>query len=365
MLALCENICPTKAIKMKDGYCGYRYPIVSKDKCIDCNLCNVKCPINLKKVSNNFMKCYAAHIKDKNELEKCASGGIATSLAKKVIKEEGVVFGVSFSDNFKETSHIKIDRVEDLYLIQGSKYTQSNKDNIYKEVELEVNKGKMVLFVGLPCEIAAIDSLMPKGKRRKLILCELVCHGPTSKKTLQQFVEFLEQKYKSKMSSLNMRFKKEGWEHPYLKAEFENGDVYIEKLYSTKYGQAFYLLARESCYQCRFKIDNSKADITLGDFWGLPDNNEIYDKNGVSICICHTERGVQMLFSLKDILKEEVELVDAIKDNEDVVNPRKLNAARIKFSKLFNKHSLSQSLLLTKVNIAIMDKINSIFRRKS
>ena len=36
----CKNICPQKCITMKEDEEGFRYPVIDKERCIHCNLCD-------------------------------------------------------------------------------------------------------------------------------------------------------------------------------------------------------------------------------------------------------------------------------------------------------------------------------------
>ena len=46
----CENICPVKAITMKD-----KKPIINRDKCIRCFCCQEFCPVGAMKAHKNFI----------------------------------------------------------------------------------------------------------------------------------------------------------------------------------------------------------------------------------------------------------------------------------------------------------------------
>ena len=39
----CEKVCPKQAITMVEDKCGFLYPQISPEKCIDCGLCLKKC----------------------------------------------------------------------------------------------------------------------------------------------------------------------------------------------------------------------------------------------------------------------------------------------------------------------------------
>ena len=89
----CENICPKKAITMKENIEGFLYPVVDREKCIDCGLCLKVCPFNAELEENTFeKKCYAATTKNNVVLENSTSGGIFYEFAKNVIDNNGDVY---------------------------------------------------------------------------------------------------------------------------------------------------------------------------------------------------------------------------------------------------------------------------------
>ena len=50
--------------------------------------------------------------------------------------------------------------------------------------------------------------------------------------------------------------------------------------------------------QCKYKYDHSSADIRIGDLWG---KTYQHDQKGVSALIAFTERGREIVESLKDV----------------------------------------------------------------
>jgi len=45
---VCELICPRHAIEMQADDEGFLYPIINREKCVDCRLCEKKCAFRKK-----------------------------------------------------------------------------------------------------------------------------------------------------------------------------------------------------------------------------------------------------------------------------------------------------------------------------
>lgn len=78
------------------------------------------------------------------------------------------------------------------------------------------------------------------------------------------------------------------------------------------FGKAFYRIARPSCTKCQFKGSNHKGDICCGDYWGLKTTDIQWNKDGVSIIIVQTEKGLELVKLLSDefqIFKADSEIV--------------------------------------------------------
>ena len=178
---MCAQICPVKAIDMKENEEGFFEPIINKEKCIKCSLCFKRCPqLNDVKIEKkiNISKAFAVKNKNLEEQKKSSSGGIFSVLARYVLKNNGVVYGAAFNENFK-LEHIRIDKQESLYKLMGSKYLQSNTQNTFELVKKDLNDGVNVLYVGTPCQIAGLRSYLGKDYE-DLLLVDLVCHGVPS-----------------------------------------------------------------------------------------------------------------------------------------------------------------------------------------
>lgn len=261
------------------------------------------------KTNYNFdysqLSAFSGYYTDINKLKLSASGGGASAIAEAIIKNNGVVFGVTYSSNFKTAEYICIEQKEDLYKIKGSKYTSTQKrilyngeyTYVYKIVEEKLNQKRKVLFIGLGCDIAALLAFLAARKTKiyNLYTIDLICHGTTFSQVAKCFVEDLQQKYKSTLTDFSVRYKKEGWVPKYIFAQFANGKQYCVPFNDTEYGYAFARYKTSRCYNCKFKGNNHKADLTLGDYWGINKESYEYNNYGVSLFIVKNNRGKALL----------------------------------------------------------------------
>ena len=69
----------------------------------------------------------------------------------------------------------------------GSKYVKSNPGGIYKKVLERLKDGEKILFVGLPCQVAAAKHYTKN--HQNLYTIDLICHGTPSPKILEKFLD--------------------------------------------------------------------------------------------------------------------------------------------------------------------------------
>ncbi|GAJ19384.1 unnamed protein product, partial [marine sediment metagenome] len=77
---------------------GFLVPFINNEKCIECGMCQKYCPIIENQLTENLdiPISFAAWSKNAQTRIKSSSGGVFTEIAKVVINEGGVVFGVAF-----------------------------------------------------------------------------------------------------------------------------------------------------------------------------------------------------------------------------------------------------------------------------
>ena len=227
-----------------------------------------------------------------------------------------------------------VERIEDLGKLKGSKYIPSKKRvlingeyvPLWPMVSQKLEEGKEVLFTGLGCDVAALYAYLEAKNTdtSRLFTAELVCFGPALPEVHRQYVAGLEAKYNSRITSFTVRHKAKGWTPLHIRATFEDGREFVTDFYASDYGRAFGLYTRDVCYGCRFRGANHKADVTLGDYWGLTPEMPGWNKNGVSIFIVRTEKGEELIRMLprKEFTLREEDVSFAVRNNPMYYDPR-------------------------------------------
>lgn len=343
---LCSAVCPQKSIKFEKDEEGFVYPIVNDDTCVNCSVCVNSCPLQSVDENNGeTIKYYAAYAKNIEVLCSSSSGGIASSLMEEYIKKDYYIAGVQYDMDFKGAHYTITNDKELLLAFRGTKYIQSRKFNIYMDTLTILKQGKNVLFIGLPCEIAALKSYV-KNYDQQLILVELVCHGAASPGVAEQFIDSVISKYGKTIVKFNVRYKKYGWIPPCMRIEFSDGKVLSELFDSTAYGFAFRKMSRKSCYNCLFKGKHSRADLTIGDYWGVSESDSIWNSDGVSVVLAHNEKGKKIMEEINNLVKQEISSQDALKLNPCIEIPR-VDTGREKYAAIFVKDGIFTARKLT------------------
>ena len=302
----CANICPKDAITLCEDEKGFLYPNIDKEKCIDCGKCKKVCYFYDKnKIINKPLHFYAVKHKNEKIRKVSTSGGAFTALAEHIINNNGVVYGATY-DKDMVVFHERIDTVNGLNKLRGSKYVQSKIDYCFSKIERDLKDGLTVLFTGTPCQAAAIK-LYFKDRYQKLILCDIVCHGTPSPKTFRDHINFCEQKTKKKIIDYQFRIKDYGWHstNHIERIKYKGGKNDSKTALSQSFKYLFYSCKtlRDSCFECPFANVDRVADITIGDFWGIEKYYKEFDDNtGISLMIINTPKGADVFEKINTIV---------------------------------------------------------------
>lgn len=335
----CKSICPKQAIHMEENEDGFLFPVIDEKKCINCGLCKRTCPVINTQDNKSMNKCYVAYAKEREIRYTSSSGGIFTLIANEILKANGIVIGAMLDSNH-HLKHIAIEKSTDLEKLKGSKYLQSELNNIFEYIKENI-KEKKILFVGTPCQVAGLKAYIKK-EEENLICIDLVCHGVPSPKLFIKYIQELE-KENGRLISYNFRDNSTGWENYSNSMIFKNKEI-KEKNSDNKYMRLFLsnLALRESCYSCNFKLGNKYSDITLGDFWGIKNKYpEIYNKEGVSAIIINTIKGNEIIELIKEnMIFKECSIDDIVLGNPSLKESCLLPKKRETFMKDMDELSI-------------------------
>ena len=348
----CVQVCPKKCINFSRDGQGFLYPVVDRESCIDCGLCERVCPI-LNQVENtkfNESPLYAIKNRDDFIRKNSSSGGFFTSLANYVLEANGVVYGAAYDENFV-LKHCRVRDKDNLHKLRGSKYLQSNICDTFSECRNDLNEGRLVLFTGTPCQISALRLFLGK-EYQNLIRVEVVCHGVPSPMIFKTYLsEILP--LGSIVKSIQFRDKKESWKKYHFTTKYDycgEENVYSESVTESLYMKGFLsdMFIRPSCFKCQAKSFKSLPDFTIADFWGQEYTFRDFDTDtGVSAVFVHTDNAYVILSHLTDIIVEPRPFTDFIHYNPSLCNSAKLTYKNKRFWRNYVKSGkVSESVLI-------------------
>lgn len=333
---VCSDVCPRECISMNENKIGHLYPTIDTSKCINCHLCEKTCPTNRKLNNNQAKEAYASWSLDNNERKNSTSGGIATVLSDLFVQNENVVYGSALLNH--KIQHIRVENQCDISLLQGSKYVESPIINILPQIKSDLDNGKKVLFIGTPCQCAAISALK-SNKKENLFVVELICTGVPPQKLLWEHLKG----YKVE----KIRFRDNIGTQ--LSVWNDNNLTYQKPIWKDYFLMGFskHLYFRESCYKCKYASKDRVADLTIGDFWGLgkmiPFEKDT--TSGVSVVFVNDEKGEYLFEKIKNkIYFEERLLEEAINGNPRYYSPSWKHKNNSRFIELYESYDFDKAL---------------------
>ena len=374
----CYNVCIHGAIQMSLGEDGFVYPKISDSKCIDCGLCvKVCCAVdkNPKVKSSMPQKSFAANFKNKKLRKESASGGIFSALATYFLAKGGIVCGCAFDKDFN-ARHVCIDNVKDLHKLVGSKYVQSSSENVYAEIKNYLKKGRLVLFSGTPCQVAALLTVLGDKEYDNLFTVDIICHGVGSNELFKRYIRYREKKIGCKIIDYKFRSKRRGWGAFFSETVIEKGGkktVFLQPKQWDFYYYYYYVrgsILRPVCYECKYSRKERVSDMTIGDFWGWKKHRiKLCRINGLSIVLPRTTKAIELLPKLNLNLQEtELNLSMAgngnlnrptpiEKKNSSIMNALRGGSIEAEFESFY---SLQKKDRRTKFKMLIPDEIYKI-----
>lgn len=280
---------------------------------------------------NQVLSAYAAYSLNEPERVNSSSGGIFSLIARQVLSVNGVVYGVTMSEDCRKAEFLRVANEAELEKLRTSKYLQAHVGDTFRCVKEDLVNGFTVLFSGTGCQINGVIGYLCAGKtvsdvREKypnLYCVDVICHGAPSPALWREYVEYIEKENGAKLIGINFRCKDNSWTDFGMKEiHSEDGSEKRKELYISKDKDPYMLMflrdycLRPSCYECRAK-GTKLSDITLADFWGIQKiAPEMSDGKGASLVLVRTDKGAKLLQKIAGNVKiKEVSYEDGVASN--------------------------------------------------
>ena len=358
----CYSVCPKNAIKMVRDNEGFLYPEVDREKCVNCGMCKKVCPILNKAKLNEFKpKAYLFQNSNEEIRKDSTSGGIFTAIGEFVIKNNGIVYGATFDDNFV-VNHIGVESTYELCKFRKSKYVQSNQNNCFKEIKQYLDNGKLVCYSGTPCQVGGLRTYLRKDYEN-LILVDIMCHSVPSPLVFEKYKGYILKKMNAnKILNINFRDKnKYGYKYSMMTVETDNG-IYSQGIDTDPYLRAFFsdVSVRPSCYNCHFKTMKRVSDLTIWDCFNINEIDKSFDDDkGTTRVLVQSEKGEKLLENLDDVRLKELDINIATKKVKEMTNSVNYNDKRKKFFENINDDNVFEKYYPTNFKT----EVNSFVRK--
>lgn len=356
---LCAIVCSENIVSIELSAEGFYIPIISnKDKCIHCDLCEKVCSYLDGDLSQHPLEIqgYAVYSKNNQTRKTCSSGGVGFEIAKLLIEKGYKACGVKYSDTENRAEHFVADTVEDFEKSKGSKYLQSYTVDGFKKLS---DKDKWIVF-GAPCQI---DSLRRWIKLKKMeedyVLVDFFCHGVPSYHLWNSYLTFNKNTHNLQgVDNVKFRDKRNGSglrsftmilgsEKKEIVSTLKNNDLFY-RLYLGDY------CLNAPCYdKCKFKNQQSSADIRIGDLW-----NKAYQKDdeGFSAVFVNTKKGTNIINDLNNSCVIKKEPLDVLSGGQ-MLQTLKIPPIR---TKVLKDLSMNKSLTYIYLYTAVSRKIKRL-----
>lgn len=335
---------------MQEDNEGFLYPHIDVEHCVDCGICEKVCPVlnaEKEKVNPEQIAVIVQH-KNTEVLEQSTAGGAFTAIAEYILDNNGVVFGVAFTDDYT-VKHTYITSKDELFKFRNSKYVQSDTAGTFKQAKDFLDEGRLVCYSGTPCQIEGLRHFLRKDYEN-LVLVDVVCHAVPSPGLWRKYLNIFSEN-NGDIASIRFRDKALGYQYSTMEIKNKNGKIYRGGLESQLWMRMYFssMIIRPSCTACAFKKQYRNSDFTIWDCFNLHSIDKDFDENcGTTRVLIHSIKGKKIFDSVKNNIKYKVIPVDlAVKGVYELVKSHPSNPLREQFFKdaeklepevLFNKY---------------------------
>ena len=359
--AACSDICPKKCICMKeDDRLGHIYPIVNKEACIDCHLCEKVCPAeNCELISPDLVKAYVGKGSQEDVFQSASGGGLAI-LSRYLIGKGFIVYGVRYDEDLR-VIHDRADTIEKAESFRKSKYIQSDTSHCYSHIGDDLRKGKKVFFTGVSCQCAALFNYLRLKciSIENLLVANILCHGVPSQKMFDVYREEQERLLGKKIVGFQFKNKRQ------FKGKVNSRTAYVEyndgssKIVGIKEDPflSFYyhrIGYRPSCGSCRYATKSRISDFTFADAWNYDKVDPSYNPlSGVSLILINTDKAFPYFEEVNKILDTKAISSEWALNSQGLFkHPTTFHPRNEEFYMLFKEFGFSRAVFkLTKLSL--------------
>lgn len=329
----CSNICKYNAINLTVNDEGFPQAVVN-NLCTGCGNCLNVCPLHQTPKENSpDPPCYAFQATDE-ERKFSSSGAVFPRLSKYVLSKGGYVAGPIFDKKF-ELRYILTDDPKKIESMKGSKYVFSYMGEIYSKIKAKTKNKKLVLFVGCPCQVAALRNYV--GNSDYLITVDLLCGGLPSPELFKNYIHSSSNANQIK----DIKFRDKRYPYGTLVIGYDDGTEQVS--YRDPYYEAFLLDITKmiQCSKCQYANTPRVGDLTIGDFWQIEKIIPSASVNeGVNCILLNTQKGKEIFNEIKNNNKLLVEVpLEFIKRYNRFNVERPAHLARPRLFYMLSKHT--------------------------
>ena len=264
-----------------------------------------------------------------------SSGGAFTIFSCNILSRGGAVCGAAFDEDFRCRYEIARDEAS-LARLRGSKYVKAAlRRSFLDEMRAALESGVPVLFTGTPCHVAAVRRMFACFADT-LFTVDLICAGCPDQAIFDRYLE--DNWGRANIAKYEFRSKARGWRHHHylLHVVLKDGrEIWRER------GEDEFMTAMatgigvsEGCFKCPFCTMDRPGDITIGDFWMVPE--EMDDGKGTSALLLNTAKGAALFDAVRGDFVKVSEYPPSILEQSQarLRSPRNIPPGRATFLRL-------------------------------
>ena len=349
----CVGICPTGVLALDSE----EYPKVKNlSACTDCDLCVKVCPgdefnfheMHQKKFGTpgdisdthgQFIESFIGYSNDPELRKNGTSGGLVTAILLDLLAQkqiDGAIVISSDKDQLWKGKPIVARTPEELLAATKSKYAISPTNSVWSEIR-EI-PGRYAL-VGLPCQIHGFEKAAELDKRikeRVVLTIGLYCHSAVEHEGYRIIWDSLGDFKNEAVRFVSRIGKHPGTPHLVLKDGSMRPVYFPEKQgYRPSSMEIINILYRlyspERCLTC-YDSSAEFADISVGDPWLAPPDDDVDFYNGWSFALVRTERARKIIAEMRErqtITVKDLTRREALSCNTMMSHEKRWRAFRI------------------------------------